>query len=395
MSGTNGGAGTEAPGGPIRVTEYRVLGKLPDPFLRADGERIASPEEWPECRKRIYASAVELQYGTQPPKPEVFRVETCYRDSRAGSYRIRAGTRQKQVSFLMKVILPSGSSGPLPVAVDGDLSFNDVFDREWTGRFTDRGIALALFDRTELAHDLKGEGRGKGQLYGVYPEYTFGALGAWAWGYSRCLDALEALGLADGRCVAFTGHSRGGKAAMLAGALDERAAIVNPNETNAGSCACYRIHMKALTEWGEERRSETLQDFMTDFPYWFGEGMEAYRDREAELPFDSHMLKALAAPRTLLIGEAASDIWGNPIGSWQTTMAAREVYRFLGAEKELYWYWRRGDHAHAIEDADRLAEIMAHRRFGTPLTNTYFQTPFREPEKIFDWRAPGTGEGTA
>ena len=38
-------------------------------------------------------------------------------------------------------------------------------------------------------------------------------------------------------CVTFTGHSRGGKTAALAGVLDERAAIVNPNETCAGSCA--------------------------------------------------------------------------------------------------------------------------------------------------------------
>ena len=372
----------------IRITEYQVLGKLQDPFLREDGTRLTSPEEWAEHRKRFYATAVELQYGRQPPKPEVFRVESCYVSDKGSSYRIYAGTRQKQVSFLMKIIPPPESKGPWPVAVDGDLSFNYAFDRAWTGSFTDRGIALALFDRTELAHDLKGEGFRKGQLYGVYPDYDFGALGAWAWGYSRCVDALEVLGLADMRCIAFTGHSRGGKTAMLAGVLDERASIVNPNETNGGSCSCYRIHMKAITELGEERRNETLHDILTDFPYWFGPGMEEYKDHEEKLPFDCHLLKALVAPRTLLIGEAASDIWTNPIGSWQTTIAAREVYRFLDAENELYWYWRRGDHYHKVEDVDRLAELMLHQRFGTPLTQTYFQLPFRAPDLIFDWRAP-------
>ena len=116
--------------------------------------------------------------------------------------------------------------------------------------------------------------------------------------------------------------------------------------------------------------------------------MEAYRDHEEELPFDCHMLKALVAPRTLLIGEAASDIWSNPIGSWQTTMAVREAYRFLDAENELYWYWRRGDHFHAIEDVTRLAELMLYKRCGTPMTQTFFQLPFPEPDLIFDWRAP-------
>ena len=372
----------------IRITDYQVLGKLQDLFLRDDGTRLTSPEEWKEHRKRFIPTAVELQYGTQPPRPEVFRVETCYTDRKSNSYRIYAGTREKQVSFLMKVIPPQNSKGPWPVAVDGDMSFNYAFDKAWTGCFTDRGIAIALFDRTELAHDLKGEGFRKGQLYDVYPDYTFGALGAWAWGYSRCVDALEYLGLADMQCLAFTGHSRGGKTAMLAGALDERATIVNPNETNGGSCSCYRIHMKAITELGEERRGETLDDLMTSFPYWFGRGMEAYRNREEELPFDCHMLKALAAPRTLLIGEAASDIWSNPIGSWQTTMAVREAYRFLDAEKELFWYWRRGDHFHAIEDVNRLAELMLYKRFGTPMTQTFFQLPFPAPDLIFDWRAP-------
>ena len=40
---------------------------------------------------------------------------------------------------------------------------------------------------------MQGEGRRKGQLYDAYPDYTFGAIGAWAWGYSRCVDALEIL----------------------------------------------------------------------------------------------------------------------------------------------------------------------------------------------------------
>ena len=38
----------------------------------------------------------------------------------------------------------------------------------------------------------------------------------------------------------------------------------------------------------------------------------------------------------LLDGEAASDIWGNPIGSWHTTMAAKEVFKFLGVKDIAY-----------------------------------------------------------
>ena len=62
----------------IRTTEYQVLGKLPDPFLTEKGKRIRSVSEWPEQRKMLFRSAVELQYGTQPPAPEVFEVVPCY-----------------------------------------------------------------------------------------------------------------------------------------------------------------------------------------------------------------------------------------------------------------------------------------------------------------------------
>ena len=92
---------------------------------------------------------------------------------------------------------------------------------------------------------------------------------AWAWGYSRCVDALEVIGCFDLDFIAFTGHLRGGKTAMLAGALDERASIVNPNETCAGGCGCYRLHLSALTEDGKEERSETLQDPSEHFVFWF------------------------------------------------------------------------------------------------------------------------------
>jgi len=248
---------------------------------------------------------------------------------------------------------------------------------------TDRGIAFAFFDRTELAHDVRGEGRRQGALYEVYPEYTFGALGAWAWGYSRCVDALLSLGLINPDMIVFTGHSRGGKTAMLAGVLDERAAIVNPNDTNAGSCSCYRIHMRAIDENGEEKRSETLADLISRFDYWMGEGMADYATREAELPFDCHFLKAMVAPRTLFLSEAVHDIWGNPIGAWQTTLAARPVFRLLGAEENLYWYFRDGKHMHDRSDLEMLVNLIEHKQNGTPLSPRFFRRPFEAREPIF------------
>lgn len=376
----------------IKITELKVLGELPDPFLMDNGTRISGREEWRSHREKLYKTAVELQYGTQPPSPEFLTVQPiCERlgvEYFITSYRIITGTREKPVSFLMYTFTPP-HDGPYPAVVDGDLCFRYIYDKEFIRTFTDAGIMLVMFARTELANDIRGEGRGKGPLYNTYPDYTFGALGAWAWGYSRCVDVIEKLGLAEGHSITFTGHSRGGKTAILAGALDERATIVNPNETCEGGCACYRLKMKAITEDGEEGESEDLAKlYHYDRDYWFGPTLGEYVGREQELPFDSHFLKALIAPRVLFVSEAASDISGNPVGSWMTTMAAREVYDFLGVPENLYWYFRRGYHEHALEDVRMLVNLIHHHEKGTPLSEHFFRAPFKKPGLMFSWRNP-------
>ncbi len=377
----------------IRITELDVLGELPDPFLTEDGQRICDREQWPLCRAEIYKSAVELQYDTQPPPPEFLTVHPiCERlgvDFYMMSYRIITGTRKNPVMFTMYTFSPPNDEKNYPAVVDGDLCFRYIYDKEFIRTFTDAGLMLVMFARTELADDIRGTTRGRGPLHKTYPDYTFGALGAWAWGYSRCVDALEQLGVADMNCITFTGHSRGGKTAILAGALDERAAIVNPNATCAGGCSCYRLNIRAITEDGNEDESEQLEKFYRyNAGYWFGPDLEQYVGREQELPFDSHYLKAMIAPRVLFVSEAASDIHANPVGSWMTTMAAQEVYDFLEVPQNLYWYFRHGYHEHAIEDVQMLVNVILHHHRGTPLSDKFFRTPFKQPGLIFSWRNP-------
>ena len=189
-------------------------------------------------------------------------------------------------------------------------------------------------------------------------------------------------------CIAFTGHSRGGKAALLAGATDQRAAIINPNEACLGGGGCYRIRMTAdypgLRTW----RSETLKDIWEDSAFWLGPKMGQYIDCEELLPFDAHYLKALVAPRVLFVSEAAADVWANPIGSWMTTIAAGEVYKFLNADSKLYWYFRTGTHYHKPEDIEKLVSIILHIHDSEPLRDGFFTLPFVPPKKIYSWTIP-------
>lgn len=371
----------------IKITNAELLDKLPDPFMLKDGTRVSSASQWQEKRKEIYETAVELQYGTLPPKPDFLEAEMlCASWDDIVGVEITTGTKENPVHMLMTVFKPYGE-GPFPVVVDGDMCFKYPFNQEFIHTFTDNGIMLACFNRTELAPDCKDFGR-NGQLYRTYPDKTFGAVAAWAWGYSRCLDALEKLSFTDMSCVAFTGHSRGGKTALLAGALDERAHIVNPNGSCAGGAGCYRIHSTAITDKGEEKKSETLDDLLRQYPFWMGPQMEKYRKCEEKLPFDQHELKALVAPRILFVSNAANDAWTNLVGSNETNRAVSEVYKFLNAEENLLWYFRRGEHFHDIEDIKMLVNIILNKIGGQPLSDKFFKLPFDCELDSFDWECP-------
>ena len=373
----------------IRLTRYEPLGELPNPFLFNDGTPVKKPEDWPKRRKEIFDLAVTMQYGTLPPAPEFLDVEPLFISSRGRfwSYRIVTGTRANPVAFTMMVRLPA-AEGKHPAVITGDMCFGYAFDKDYLNAFYDNDVAFVMFNRTEIVPDHITEPLRSGQLYRTYPDCTFGALAAWAWGYSRCVDALEKLDIVDMDCIAFTGHSRGGKTAQLAGAIDERAAIVNPNDSGCCGAGCYRLNAAGVPEEGEEARNEMLADLTKNFPHWMGPEMRAYCGREAELPFDEHYMKALIAPRVLFVSEATSDMWANPLGSWQTTMAAQEVFRFLGCEENLLWYYRRGGHAQNAEDLAHLMNVVRHVKYSEPLMDTYFETPFAKPEKMFSWKRP-------
>ena len=363
-----------------KITSCNLLGPLPDILTFKNGDPVTTPEDWKKRRAEIYADTITLQFGAVPPAPEFLDVEPLALGE-FHTYRITTGTKSNPVSFTMMVRLPKGAKNP-PAVVDGDLCFPYCFNVDFQNAFLNNGIALVLFNRTELVPDLRTDPPRQGPLYRAYPEYDFGALAAWAWGYSRCVDALEKLNIVDMSCIAFTGHSRGGKTAALAGALDERAAIVNPNASGAGGCGSYRVHMSAITEDGGEDRSETLKDLLRNFDFWMGPKMAEYTDCEENLPFDTHFLKSMIAPRTLVLTDAASDMWANPIGAWYTAEKTRPVYELLGAPENLLWHYRTGYHFHDVRDLMPLVNAIRHVKFGEPLSPDFFKKPFKTPDNL-------------
>jgi hypothetical protein len=147
-----------------------------------------------------------------------------------------------------------------------------------------------------------------------------GALAAWGWGASRAMDYLETDPRIDAKHVAVVGHSRGGKAALWAGATDERFAMVVSNNSGCGGAAVER-----------RRFGETIAIITQKFPHWFAPAFTGYANRENEMPFDSHMLLSLVAPRALYVTSSADDLWADPRGEFLGLVHSSPAYALFGA----------------------------------------------------------------
>ncbi len=355
--------------------------ELPDVF-QWGGPRAASADDWRRLRQAWQNLILDIQYGQLPPAPgftlgEELHSHTVERlaGARHAQYRLVTGP-ERRFEFLLDLLSPPGA-GAFPAVLTGDACWRYVTD-DIALDVVRRGYHLAQFNRVEIAPDVPGDQRASG-LYRVYPEGNYGALAAWAWGYHRCVDFLATLPSVDAARIAVVGHSRGGKAALLAGATDERIALTAPNDSGCGGAGCYRLQ-------GPD--SETLADIVTRFPYWFGPRLKDYAGREDELPFDQHCLKALVAPRALLSTEALGDLWANPSGTWQTHRAAREVYRFLGAPDRIGFWFRDGGHNHGREDWAALLDFADWQLLGKPPARQFDADPFTGLPHAHRWAPP-------
>lgn len=357
--------------------------ELPDPFRFSNGERVLTPEDWRRRRREMHDLIVGIEYGGLPPTPPGTRWEELHSTTvksldgaRYVSCRVLTG-QDRPFSFLLYLLVPPGE-GPFPVVLNGDACWRYVTDAV-AEEVLRRNIILAQFNRVEIVPDAYRVDRTSG-LYLVYPEGDYGALAAWAWGYHRCVDVLAGMDSVDASRIAITGHSRGGKTVLLAGATDERIALTCANNSGSGGAGCYRFQ-------GPD--SETLADSMRMIPYWFDPHLKDYVGREEELPFDQHFLKALIAPRVLLTAEALGDLWANPTGAWQTHAAAREVYRFLGAEDRIGIRYRDGGHNHGLEDWRAFLDFMDWQLRDQPAPPGVNENPFPDLASAFSWRAEG------
>jgi hypothetical protein len=149
-------------------------------------------------------------------------------------------------------------------------------------------------------------------------------LRAWAWGVSRAVDYLQTDRRIDPQRIGVEGHSRYGKAALVAEAYDPRIAIGYISSSGAGGAKLLRRN------YGEQ-----LENLAGGEYYWFAGNFIKYAGPETvdDLPVDAHELIALCAPRPVFISAGtveAGDGWVDARGSFLAGVAAGPVYELLG-----------------------------------------------------------------
>jgi hypothetical protein len=241
----------------------------------------------------------------------------------------------KSVNIALYYFLPNKRKGAVPVFLlinNRDKKNTDPSRKEksefWPAEMLiDSGFGIAAFHVSDLAADNK-ETYQNGVLQ-LYPEQMkvpngMKAIGAWAWGACRVLDYFNQDADINPKQIFVVGHSRGGKAALWAGAVDKRFAMVFSNcSGNSGAALSKR------------KFGETVKVINTNFPHWFTENYKKYNDNEPALPVDQHMLIASIAPRPVYVTSATKDLWADPTGSYLSLVHAKKVYDLYGKPSAL------------------------------------------------------------
>lgn len=382
---------------------------LPDPLVSLDGSRITTKADWSGKRApELRALFQHYMYGQQPPavrvEGKILRIDPAAFGGKATLKEVSVSIERGEPAHLM-IVVPNKREKPAPCFLGLNFSGNYslVTDplvqmpRGWIldkyagapgnrageaarGRQVDawaieqsidRGYAVASFfsgdvvsDKVELALE---------QMKAFVPPGMAADAGdapatimIWAWTFSRMMDYLVTDKDIDARRIAVVGHSRNGKTALLAAAMDERIAMAIPSQAGCGGTAPNRVTPELSAPQANGRLTvETVGVINKSFAHWFCGNFKPFGGAPEKLPFDQHELIALCAPRPVLVSCAVEDVWSNPPGQFEMLKAADPVYKLVAGDgigaatppetgklldSRLGYFIRPGKHSMTAED---------------------------------------------
>lgn len=369
------------------VQELKRHHGLQDPFLMPNGKKVISKADWEKQRLYIKAMLAHYQYGDMPPTPENVIVkeilsEKVYEGAAERKlYSMTLNRNGRSLDFHFGLIKPLGE-GPFPIIIKNDRDINQV-PAEISIDALKRGYIMCQYVRTDLSLDDKNvEKTRKSGVFPLYPEYDWGTIAVWAWGYQLLIDFFETIDFVDIEKIVVTGHSRGGKTAFCGGIYDERIAITAPNSSGLGGTASHRYF-----ELGQDE--QTIGHASIANEHWWTPEFFKLAGFESRIPYDTHFGKAVIAPRAFFNAHALQDYWANPFGTYLTHEAAKKVYKWLGIENNIKMHWRTGGHAQGIVDWMALLDFCDLYFFDKRVESNFEINPYPTVKVPVFWEVPG------
>ncbi|HTH47251.1 MAG TPA: acetylxylan esterase, partial [Candidatus Limnocylindria bacterium] len=217
---------------------------LPDPLTFQDGTKVATLEQWRKRRAEIVEDFDREVYGRVPKEtPKVNWEVTATEQQMVGEVPVitkrlvghvdNSSYPLVTVNIQLTLTTPEKAAGPVPVIMEFGFSFpagkgpkrplpagKGPAQPSWQQQVLAKGWGYAIIVPNSVQAD-----NGAGLTSGIIglcnkgqprkPD-DWGALRAWAWGASRALDYFETDKAVDAKHIAIEGHSRYGKAAIVA-----------------------------------------------------------------------------------------------------------------------------------------------------------------------------------
>ncbi len=353
---------------PAPETFTEDIPEPPDLLTMFDGHKVETKEQWEERRQEIKEILQYYMYGIWR---EGENVTATSRTTGSTKRRLTINIEHqgREGSFFADVVLPAASGAPeggWPIMVTaggvGDAELEYIRSQGYAMiNILEAGIAEINSSHTST--DEK-----KGAFYNLYPydnddwRNQTGAVMAWAWGYSKILDALEVEGFAAslnvnkdfaiaagfGGVTGPTGNMSGyAKTAACAGAFDERFKVSMAYNSGYGGFTMGRYQSSdtpfdLLPDYADdpakdqvnlEAWTRNVQDTTRDkLPGSFYNGNYAKFDSFDKMPFDAHFLVALSCMegRSVFMDSIINyDSYGSAPGLWYTYECAKPAFDLM------------------------------------------------------------------